>query len=248
MAEITITYSDRLQGWTSFFSFRPEWMIGLNNTFYTMSGGQLYRHRDDTVNRNTFYGLYSKSAITNVFNDKPLNAKMFKTIGLEGTHPWQAVVNTDLEAGQIQTKWFVAKEGDWYGNIRRNDNNTDLDLMSAQGIGDCALPISILLPPSVTIPFGFNINQMVNVGDTIYKNTTGVGDIIGVATYVTANTIVVNNPTNNPVLGDLILAIKDSVAESYGARGYYMEVQLINSLTTQVELFSMSSSVFQSYP
>ena len=48
--------------------------------------------------------------------------------------------------------------------------------------------------------------------------------------------------------GDLILAIKDSVAESYGARGYYMEVQLTNSLTTQVEMFSMQSEAFKSYP
>ena len=248
MAEITITYSDRLQGWTSFFSFRPEWMLGLNNTFYSMKEGNLFRHRDNTVNRNTFYGTYFDSSITNVFNDEPTVAKMFKTIGLEGTHPWEAVITSDLEAGQIQTKWFVPKEGDWYGNIRRNDNNTDLDLMSAQGVGNCALPVSVLLPPSVTIPFGFNINQMVNVGDTIYKNGVGVGDVIGVAAYVTANAIKINNPINLPALGDLILAIKDSVAESYGARGYYLEVQLINSLTTQTELFSMSSSAFKSYP
>ena len=172
---------------------------------------------------------------------------MFKTIGLEGTHPWEAVINSDLEAGQIQTSWFVPKEGDWYGNIRRNDNNTDLDLMSAQGVGNCA-QVAGVVPGTITITFGFNINQMVNVGDTIYKNGVGAGDLIGVATYVTANTITVTVSTNAPVLGDLILAIKDSVAESYGARGYYLEVQLINSLTTQTELFSMSSSAFKSYP
>jgi hypothetical protein len=50
------------------------------------------------------------------------------------------------------------------------------------------------------------------------------------------------------VLGNLIIGMKDSVAESYGSRGYYMEVQLTNSLTTQVELFSISTEAFKSYP
>jgi len=247
MAEITLTFSNRLQGWTSFFSFHPEWMIGMNNVFYTMKAGELYRHRDNTVDRNTFYGVYGDSTITNVFNDQPMDAKMFKTIGLESTHPWRAVVTTDLENGQIQTDWYLRKEGDWYGNIRRNDNNTDLDLMSAQGIGTAAAVVGVV-PGIITITFGFNINQMVNVGDVVYKNNVLAGDLIGTITFIDKNVIEVTVSTNAPVPGDFILAIKDSVAESYGSRGYYMEVQLINSLTTAVEMFSMKSEAFKSYP
>ena len=247
MAAITVTYSNRLQGWTSFFSYHPEWMIGLNNTFYSMSGGNLYRHRDDTVNRNTFYGVYGNSGITGVFNTAPMDAKMFKTIGLETTSPWEATLTTDLEAGQIQKEWFVKKEGDYYANIRRNDNNVDLDLMSAQGIGTCAA-VTGAAPGSVTINFGFTINSLINIGDVAYKNGVAASDLIGTITAKTANSITVAVASNTPVVGNLIIGIKDSVAESYGARGYYMEVQLTNSLTTQVELFSMSSEVFKSYP
>ena len=248
MAEITLTFSNRLQGWTSFFSFHPEWMIGMNNVFYTMKNGELYRHRDPTENRNTFYGVYGDSTITNVFNDIPMAAKMFKTIGLESTAPWRAVITTDLENGQIQTDWFVKKEGDWYGNIRRNDNNTDLDLMSAQGIGDAAA-VTVFAPGGpITITFGFNINQMVNIGDVVYKNNVLAGDLIGTITSIDKNVVGVTVATNIPAPGDFILAIKDSVAESYGSRGYYMEVQLINSLTTPVEMFSMKSEAFKSYP
>ncbi len=31
----TLSYSEGVQGWTSFFSFYPDWMIGMNNYFYT---------------------------------------------------------------------------------------------------------------------------------------------------------------------------------------------------------------------
>jgi hypothetical protein len=232
-----------LQGWTSFFTFHPEWMIGLNNSFYSMYQGQLYRHRDNTVNRNTFYGVYGNSTITNVFNDKPLDAKMFKTIGLEGTQPWEATITTDLGSGKIETAWFVKKEGDYYANIRRNDAQTDLDMMSAQGIGDVnTVSVGGLLT------FTFTINSLVNVGDVAYKNTTATSDKIGVITAKTATSITIGSVVNPPSPGDFILVIKNSVAESYGTRGYYMEVELVNSLTTQVELFSISSEAFKSYP
>lgn len=240
---VTLTYSPRLQGWTSFFTFHPEWMIGLNNSFYSMYQGQLYRHRDNTVNRNTFYGVYGNSTITNVFNDKPLDAKLFKTIGLEGTQPWEATITTDLGSGKIETAWFVKKEGDYYANIRRNDAQTDLDMMSAQGIGDVnTVSVGGLLT------FTFTINSLVNVGDVAYKNTTATSDKIGVITAKTATSITIGSVVNAPTGGDFILVIKNSVAESYGTRGYYMEVELVNSLTTQVELFSISSEAFKSYP
>ena len=78
MANTTLTYSNRLQGWTSFFTFYPEWMVGMNNNFYTMKAGQLYRHRDNSVNRNTFYGVYGDSTITAVFNKVPLRLRCLR--------------------------------------------------------------------------------------------------------------------------------------------------------------------------
>jgi len=259
MADVTVTYSKRLNGWTSFFTFYPEWMIGLNRNFYSMKAGDLYRHRDTVVNRNTFYLdywttlgtpalAYGDSTITNVFNDAPLDAKMFKTVGLEGTEPWAAAITTDLTTGQIATAWFVAKEGDYYANIRRDSGNTDLDLMSAQGIGAC---LTVVGAAPTTINFAFTINPMVNVGDTAYKQGAALADppiAIGPITAKTATSITITTVASLPVATDVILAIKDAEIESYGSRGYYMEIQLTNSLTTQVELFSISSEAFKSYP
>jgi hypothetical protein len=51
-----------------------------------------------------------------------------------------------------------------------------------------------------------------------------------------------------PTTGKMILYYKNSVAESSGARGYYMEFTLSNDDTSAVELFSVGSSVMKSYP
>jgi len=51
-----------------------------------------------------------------------------------------------------------------------------------------------------------------------------------------------------PAVGNFIMFVKNAVAESYGARGYYMQVLLENTSSTAVELFAISSQVFKSYP
>jgi len=53
----TLSYSEGVQGWTSFFSFYPDWMIGMNNYFYTFKGGNLYRHNVNEVRNNFVNGI-----------------------------------------------------------------------------------------------------------------------------------------------------------------------------------------------
>jgi hypothetical protein len=48
--------------------------------------------------------------------------------------------------------------------------------------------------------------------------------------------------------GAYIFTTKNSVAESYGATGYYMEFKLTNNNTSAVELFTVDSDVFKSFP
>jgi hypothetical protein len=64
----------------------------------------------------------------------------------------------------------------------------------------------------------------------------------------TGNKIVVKVPANVANINDFAYVIKNAVAESYGARGYYMETTLTNTDTEAVELFAISSQIFKSYP
>jgi len=41
MPQYTLTYDEGVQGWPSFYTFYPDWMIGMNNYFYT---GLLFIH------------------------------------------------------------------------------------------------------------------------------------------------------------------------------------------------------------
>jgi hypothetical protein len=84
-----------------------------------------------------------------------------------------------------------------------------------------------------------------------FRNDAGVIEFIGPVTGFTRTSIEIDNtpPLANPVNnGDYILYIKNSVAESYGARGYYMQYELENGSNSRVELFSVKSNVFKSYP
>tara|TARA_R110000751_G_scaffold72973_1_gene147700 strand:- start:227 stop:1186 length:960 start_codon:yes stop_codon:yes gene_type:complete len=319
MSAVTVTYSHKLNGWTSFFSYTPEWMIGMNTNFYSMYQGNLWRHRDSVVARNNFYGLQSESTIQTVFNDAPLDAKMFKTIGLEGDDPWTAAITTDFGTGAIDSTYFQLKEGDYYAYIRRDSGNIDIDLMSAQGIGtvttvattapdsgtttgttafkliqsgqnflttvsigdtvnnttdstvaivtavdsDTQLTLDCDIMASgenytinvTTLLFNFSLGSIVSIGDTVYFGA--VPTLGGTITAIDDTLLTISLTSDGscgtiagtaPVNGDYILYFKDAVAESYGARGYYMQVNLTNTKTTAVELFAITSEVFKSYP
>ena len=69
MAEETLTYGPSIKGWTSFHSFIPEWMVGMNSNFYTFYQGKPWKHHSNTT-RNQYYAAdsLSPSVVTFVFN------------------------------------------------------------------------------------------------------------------------------------------------------------------------------------
>lgn len=255
MAEATITYAPANKGWTSFHSYFPEWMIGMNSNFYTFKGGNMWKHYNNNT-RNNYYGSQYTSKVTPIFNDTPTTSKMFKTIQLDSNSSWDTTITTDMSTGFMDSSYYQLKEGDYYTYIRRVSGNTDLDLMSAQGIGDI-LTVTGAAPGNITLTFNFNIGSIIAVGDKLYRDNAGI-ELIGTITGLTDTSIeMFPNPlavppvpptSVTPVIGDYVLYLKNAEAESYGARGYYMETLLENNSTSEVELFSISSEVFKSFP
>lgn len=253
MATETVTFSERSQGWTSFWSFKPEWMIGLNGSFYTWKDGCLYRHNTNAT-RNAFYYDWGStdyfmydSTITTVFNQEPMSNKIYKTISLDSTQPWDTTVTTDLATGTIDDTYYKEKEGEWYAFIRRPDDGSyDTLSLSTQGIGS----VTSYNAGTYVLTFGFNIPSSVSTGDKLYKiNGTYTLTLLGTIASHTATTITLTGASASSISpGDIIVYVKNAMAESFGARGYYMQVQLTNSSTSEVELFAISSSVFKSNP
>tara|TARA_R110002020_G_scaffold102076_2_gene239973 strand:+ start:21589 stop:22257 length:669 start_codon:yes stop_codon:yes gene_type:complete len=222
-------------------------MEGMNNFFYTFKDGQLYKHYSNAT-RNNYYGINYNSTITTIFNASPTEAKMFKTLELESTDSWTANILTDMDRGQIDSAWFQLKEGDYYAYIRRYTNMQDLDLLSAQGIGNNSA-VSAFGLSGVKVDFSFDIGNIVSDGDVLYREfPAGTIQEIGTITDHDSTSVTVATKVNTPSGADFMLFLKSSLVESYGARGYFMEVQLTNTSTTGTELFSIGSEVFKSFP
>lgn len=266
MSLYTLTYSEAVQGWTSFFSFMADWMIGMNDYFYTFKGGNIYKHNANEV-RNNFYGTQYSSKLKSVFNDVPLENKLFKTLNLEGDDAWSATMITDLQnTGYIEAGWFKKKEQSWYAFVRNSGipNSSmipEYALRSMNGIGRSR---GVKSEHDIAI-IRFSINPLVSIGDII-----SVGDYLyfSVSPYTTPQFagIVINIRQDYPngyndikidtsVTGAVeigkdpyFMYVKNSVAESQGVLGHYCVFELENLNTDKVELFSVESEVMKSYP
>jgi hypothetical protein len=255
MAEQTVTYSTSEDSWTSFWSYIPDWMIGMNNNFYSWRNGSLYKHNTNNI-RNQFYledvpnqdGSGSTppnypSTMTTIFNDNPFSPKVFKTVSMYSTDTWDVDVETDLNTGYIDKDWFKPKEGHWFAYIRRNDNEIDLKATSTQGIG------ALTSYAALTLTFNFNIGSNLSQGDNVYRiSNTGTLVLIGTVASHTPLSITLVSAAVTPAPGDMIVYVKNSTAESYGPRGYYMQTTLTNKNPDYVGLFHINTNSFLSFP
>lgn len=258
MATYTIAYQPEMDGFTSFFSFEPEMMAGLNNYLYSFKNGQIWKHNINPL-RNNFYGVQYDSVVNICFNDLPTEVKLFKTFSYEGIFPANKVgvtFNTFLSdreyTGLIPKEDFIVKEGEAYANIQSNasDFNTT---MKEQGIG--------VLFFKGTSPFRYQVQTPpiqppavgATNGDTLYySNTAGdtfiIGIIIGYSYENGTATFYTATQTNTPDYGNILIVSKNKTAESYGLRGAFMMSAITITGTDKVEIFKVSSSIFQSKP
>ena len=123
--------------------------------------------------------------------------------------------------------------------------------------------------PLVTLTFNDPINSSVQIGDTVYyipTNTPGTStDAFETAQFNNAIELgpiqaitnqygiggaitltVFTNVTTAPADGDYIMFGKNNVVNTSGIVGYYAKVKLKNDSKDKVELFSISSEIFES--
>ena len=264
--EWTVSYSQNSKGWPSFYSYIPEYMIGMNNFFYSFKGGNLYQHNVNEL-RNNYYGEQFNSQITSVFNQNPLENKIFKTLNLESNDAWEAYLETDIQInGFMEDGWFEKKEGAWFAYLRQQGEVPALEgqyaMRSANGIGRTS---SIALNAgTATLNFSTNplvsIGNFLSVGDFIYHSEPQYTTISygGIVTQINVdlqngiNQIIVSTTSANtvefPVNDPYILFIKSSEAESHGLLGHYCLFTITNFNTQATELFAVESDVMKSYP
>ena len=256
--EYTLTYKPENDGWPSFYSFIPDYIIGMNAYLYTFKGGNLFRHNTNSL-RNTYYGDFAPSTLTSVFNPEPtLSIKLFKTLSFESNAAWDCTnLLTDLSQGDVNEIHFEQKEGEWYAYVRHVEGVTNFRLRYANGLG--TVSIAPTGPQNArVVTLGQPLGNIVTVNAVIYTLVAGgtpvvAGTIIDIDrnnNTITVNETIPAGPPApvGPVNGDFIMFTNNTIAESYGMRGYYMEFTLSNDDNTPVELFSVGSSVMKSFP
>ena len=110
----TLTFDERSQGWTSFFTYKPDAIFSSQGSFYSakdkLDDSRIFKHYTNQT-RNSFYGSTSSSSVQFVFNPSPNNVKTFQTINYEGTNGWEVAALVSDETG------FDLVGGAWKNHI-----------------------------------------------------------------------------------------------------------------------------------
>ena len=110
----TLTFDERSQGWTSFFTYKPDAIFSSQGSFYSakdkFDDSRIFKHYTNQT-RNSFYGSTSSSSVQFVFNPSPNNVKTFQTINYEGTNGWEVTAFLSDETG------FDAVGGNWINHV-----------------------------------------------------------------------------------------------------------------------------------
>lgn len=266
MAQYTVAYQPQLDGFTSFFSYQPEWAIGMNNYLYTFKNGQIWKHYINPL-RNRYYGGTSgNSTIDICFNDSPTEVKMFKTFSFSGNYPdnqsiyasFKTSLSNRVFEGAVASDAFYNKEGESYAHIISTDNEFNTTLKE-QGVGVLYNKSSVpsykyvvrtlsSTPPPVVDPSASGYGDSLYFIDPITNNPKEIGPLTayyqagGFSYYYT------DYESYPPSIGDMIVVSKNITSESFGLRGSYMTGTITIIGTLKVELFSISSDIFKSFP
>jgi len=148
----TLAFDEDSLGWTSFFSYIPNYMDGMRNNYYSLKNGNIWQHYSTNVNRANFYGVTYTSYVTFVFNPTPSVIKNFNTINYEGTQGWimnslysdtdtAIPINASFTAqslGQLETNLFTnnfkQKENKYFGNVFNNTIASGGDVVWGQSM------------------------------------------------------------------------------------------------------------------
>ena len=121
-ASRTVTFDESVLGWPSFFSYTPDFIFSLANTFYSIFDGDIYQHYSNNVNRAYFYNTDNASSVTTIFNTHPSLVKSFKTINYEGGNNWSlASLTTNLDtANPVEVFTLPASLADFENDYLKN--------------------------------------------------------------------------------------------------------------------------------
>lgn len=240
---LTLAFQEQV-GFTSFYEFEPERMIGLNNTLFSIKDGQVWIH-DTNATRNNFYGAQRSAYVQTVFNDAPQDVKTWKSINLETDVIWDVTLVTNFGTGTIADTELVLEELEYYAYIRQNETTGIASYAVGSAVGGIGAIDSLT---STVITMTTELPRAMSIGDSIWLDngndtTTSIGAITAIDR--TAKTITMAS-TTGLIATDFIMYAKQTRVEGAAMKGYYMTVGLTSSDSGDNELFAVKTEAVRS--
>jgi len=179
---VTLSFDESTKGWTSFYSYIPEFGGSIDAKFYTFKNGTLHEHYSSNTHNN-FYGTQYDSSITLIFNQNPSASKNFITINYEGTDTWNIdTIETDSDVALDISEYSNLIDTDDYFYISKFDkvdnkyvsniiNNTEVK----QG--------EISFKESITGVKGFYMKLKANTDASTYKELFSISTNYNINSY-----------------------------------------------------------------
>ena len=202
----TLSFDESINGWVSFFSYKPQFAFSLANNYYTTTSSSLYEHYDDSTlnNRGNFYGIDNNANITFVFNEQPSLIKNFKTVGYEGSNGWQVEsFVSDIEQPNALNQGFIENQDTTQG-VKSYDEGLYTDITTGQ-----------------PLRAGFNRKENLYVANLVSNSVARAGEITfgkertGIKGYIATVKFSTDNTTEKGGMKELWSTRSEYVMSSY---------------------------------
>ena len=120
----TLTFDEKVNGWTSFHTYKPSSGGSLNASFYTFNEGEIYEHYSNS-DQNKYYGESTpdESSITLLFNQNPSQVKNFYIINYEGSDTWNVTnISSDTDTAADVAAYALANDDLILSGFKKQDS------------------------------------------------------------------------------------------------------------------------------
>lgn len=133
----TLSFDEGILGWTSFFTYKPNFLTSLVNNFYSFYDGKVWLHNSGQYGK--FYNnTAADSTVTVILNKEPSLVKNFKTINYEGVDGWQLesmiASSSDIASPvgkfTLQTNLSSLESDMFANNFKRKENKFFANLIN----------------------------------------------------------------------------------------------------------------------
>jgi hypothetical protein len=245
--DFTVSYDVNNSVWNTFYSYRPESIVSVDDTLFTFFAGVMYKH-SDAANRATYYGNPYNAVVEVISNQNPSMVKSYESISLEGTNAWAAEVSNTDQSTSILAADFSQRERNFYAYVPRDSSantgtatitslsgSSEVFVLGNVATGGVSGSTITFTTPVGDVPFPMGGSLYKVSGATLVSLSLTVSSISGNKQVTASGSVVgVNN-------GDTIVVIGNGAIEGDQIRDYYAKIRLTNTSTSQVELYAVNA-------